>query len=60
MSEPTVIDNTNGDTGDDTGKVFIIRDSKTIYGLLSFDYRLEAFNMAERYDQPLEIHWATR
>ncbi len=62
MSEPLmVIDKTNGDIwGDDTGKVYLIRDSGTIYGLLSFDYRLEAFDAARRYGQPLEIHWATR
>ncbi len=52
-----IIDHTNG-SDDDTSKVFIIRDSGTVYGLLSYDYRLEAVDAAERHGQPLEIEWA--
>jgi hypothetical protein len=53
-----LIDHTNGRDDDDTCKVFIIRDSGTIYGLLSFDSRLEAIDAARRYDQPVEVEWA--
>lgn len=51
-----VIDHTPGPIwGNDIGKSYIIRRSGTYLGLLSFDCRLEAFEMAARYRQPLEI-----
>ncbi len=61
MSEPTVIDNTNGDFWrENVSRSYIIRDSGTYLGLLSFDDPLEAFDAARRYGKPLEINWATK
>ncbi len=54
-----VIDYTNPTDKSDISHVFVIRDSGTYLGLLAFDYRLEAFDAAQRYKQPLEIHTLT-
>lgn len=57
MLDIQVIDHTDG-KDDDTCKAFIVRDSGTIYGLLSFESRLDGVDAARRYNQPLEVEWA--
>ncbi len=39
-------------------KIYLIRNSNTIYGLISFDYELEAAAFAERHGTTCETHWA--